>query len=242
MKEAFAFGDDPWEPEQNCPYRPSPGEPKRNLWPSAYPEFRPQMYNYYTRALAFSHKLMRAFSLALDLPEDYFDEATTFPMVGVRILHYPPQELQDANDIGLGAHTDYTFFTLVQQEKVAALQVLNANGIWVDAPPRPRSYVVNVGDFLSRITNNRFKSTVHRVLNRSGAERYSMPFFFSPNKEATLSTLPTCKDENEEYETVNAGEYYLERLRAARWQHPSNKGKPAPKVQDRATSEVAVGA
>jgi isopenicillin N synthase-like dioxygenase len=244
MKEAFTIGDDPWDPEQESPYTPSPDTPKRNSWPPAYPKFRPQIYSYYLRALAFSRKLMEAFALALDLPENYFDEATSFPMAGLRILHYPPQERQDARDIGLGAHTDYSFFTLVQQETVAALQVLNANGIWVDAPPKRRTYVVNVGDFLSRITNNTFKSTVHRVLNRSGEERYSMPFFFSPNAEATLSTVPTCvsKSKGGEYEEVNAGEYFLERLRAARWQHPSNKGKPAPMVQDVATSEVTVTA
>ena len=176
MKEAFTIGDDCHEPEQKCPFTPSPLEPKRNSWPSAYPAFRPAVYDYYTHALAFSRKLMSAFALALDLPETYFDEATSFPMAGLRVLHYPPQEKADARDIGLGAHTDYSFFTLVQQEKVAALQVLNANGIWVDAPPKPRTYVVNVGDFLSRITNGVFKSTVHRVLNKSGLERYSMPF------------------------------------------------------------------
>lgn len=232
MKEAFSMGDDASEPEQNAPFDfvGKPPEPK-NTWPTAFPEFRPQIYNYYTSVLAFARKLMQTFALALDLPENYFDKATTFPMTGVRILHYPAQETPEASDIGIGAHTDYTFFTLVQQENVAALQVLNANGIWIDALPRPRSYVVNVGDFLSLITNNEFKSTVHRVLNKSGEERYSIPFFFSPNKEATLDVVPTCRTGKEE-KGVNAGEYYLERLRAARWKHPSNAGKPAPKVQD----------
>ncbi|KAF2117090.1 hypothetical protein BDV96DRAFT_598030 [Lophiotrema nucula] len=241
MKEAFTIGDDAHEPEQNAPFTPSPDSMKKNSWPSAYPAFRPQIYDYYTRVLAFSRKLMQAFALALDLPETYFDEATSFPMVGVRILHYPPQEQQDASDIGLGAHTDYSFFTLVQQESVAALQVLNANGIWVDAPPKPRTYVVNVGDFLSRITNGAFKSTVHRVLNRSGEERYSMPFFFSPNREATLDTVPTCMGKGQQSESVVAGDYFMERLRAARWQHPSNNGKPPPSVQEVATSEIKSG-
>lgn len=238
MKEAFSMGDDPCEPEQNSPTSPAPSSTQQNSWPKAYPSFRPKVYDYYIRVLAFARKLMQAFALALDLPEHYFDEATSFPMVGVRILHYPPQERQEATDIGLGAHTDYTFFTLVQQESVAALQVLNANGIWIDAPPKPRTYVVNVGDFLSLITNGTFKSTVHRVLNRSGEERYSIPFFFSPNKEATLDVVPTCKKEGGVEKGVNAGQYYMERLRAARWKHPSNEGKPAPEVQDVATGEV----
>jgi isopenicillin N synthase-like dioxygenase len=241
MKEAFSMGDDPSEPEQNAPSRfiNEASEPM-NIWPTAFPGFRPQIYDYYTRVLAFARKLMQAFALALDLPENYFDKTTTFPMTGVRILHYPPQETPDASDIGIGAHTDYTFFTLVQQENVAALQVLNANGIWIDALPRPRSYVVNIGDFLSLITNNEFKSTVHRVLNKSGEERYSIPFFFSPNKEATLDVVPTCRI-GEGEKGVNAGEYYLERLRAARWKHPSNAGKPAPKVQDVVREEIKVG-
>ncbi|KAF2811381.1 Clavaminate synthase-like protein [Mytilinidion resinicola] len=241
MKEAFSFGDDPHEPEQNAPCKPGPDAPKRaNAWPSAYPEFRPAMYDYFTRVKAFSQALMRIFALALDLPEDFFDAAISFPMVGIRALHYPPQEKPNANDIGLGAHTDYDFFTLVQQENVAALQVLNANGIWIDAPPQPRTYVVNVGDFLSRITNNKFKSTVHRVLNKSGEERYSMPFFFSPNREAMLSVVPNCREKGQVYEDINAGDYFMERLKAARWQHPSNNGKPAPVVQDMPTAQAII--
>lgn len=224
MKEAYTMGDDAQEPEQNAPFTPLPEESK-NSWPTTYPEFRPAMYSYYNHVMAFSKKMMQIMALALELPENYFDEATSFPMAGVRILHYPAQPTSEEQNIGLGAHTDYDFFTLVLQSSVAALQVLNANGIWIEAPPRPQSFVVNIGDFLSRITNNRFQSTVHRVLNKSGKERYSIPFFFSPNREATLSTLPTCRDTNkgEEYEEVNAGEYFRERLIAARYQHPAAK-------------------
>src|SRR4051794_39194227 len=124
MKEAFTIGHDPHDPEQNYPYPLDPTLPKRNSWPKAYPEFRTQMYKYYTHVLAFSRKLMQIFALGLDLPENYFDEATTFPIVAIRSLHYPPQETSKAQNIGLGAHTDFSFFTLVQQESVAALQVL----------------------------------------------------------------------------------------------------------------------
>jgi isopenicillin N synthase-like dioxygenase len=217
------MGDDAHEPEQNAPFPPGPEDPKKNNWPSADPELRPAMYRYYNDVLAFSKKLMRIFALALDLPETYFDNVTQFPMTGVRILHYPPQEVKGAEDIGLGAHTDYDFFTLVCQGEVAALEVLNANGIWVPAPPKPRTFVVNIGDFLQRITNYQFKSTVHRVVNKSGQERYSMPFFFSPDRQATLAVLPTCRKEGEKYEELNAGEYFRQRLLAARYQHPAAK-------------------
>ncbi|KIW99318.1 uncharacterized protein Z519_00981 [Cladophialophora bantiana CBS 173.52] len=231
MKEAFTMGDDATEPESQAPSGvKSTAIARSNCWPSAYPEFRPVMYRYFHAVMSLSKKLMQIFALALDLPENYFDEATSFPMGGVRILHYPPQPVPGGADIGLGAHTDYDFFTLVLQESVEALQVLNANGIWIDAPPRPRSYVVNIGDFLSRITNDKFKSTVHRVVNKSGKERYSMPFFFSPNREATLATVPTCVEEDSKYEEVNAGEYFRERLIAARYQHPAAKEARAMQV------------
>ncbi|OAL31254.1 hypothetical protein AYO20_08309 [Fonsecaea nubica] len=231
MKEAFTMGDDATEPESQAPSSGvSTAIERSNCWPTAYPEFRPIMYQYFRSVRALSKKLMQIFALALDLPEDYFDAATSYPMGGVRILHYPPQPVPGASDIGLGAHTDYDFFTLVLQESVEALQVLNANGIWIDAPPRPRSYVVNIGDFLSRITNDKFKSTVHRVVNKSGKERYSMPFFFSPNREATLATVPTCVEEGTKYEEVNAGEYFRERLIAARYQHPAAKAARAMQV------------
>jgi isopenicillin N synthase-like dioxygenase len=217
------MGDDAHEPEQNAPFTPGPQDPKKNSWPSARPGFRPAMYTYYNAVLAFAKKLMRIFALALDLPETYFDNVTQFPMTGVRILHYPPQEVKGDEDIGLGAHTDYDLFTLVCQGQVAALEVLNANGIWVPAPPKPRTFVVNIGDFLERITNNQFKSTVHRVVNKSGEERYSVPFFFSPDRQANLAVLPNCRKEGEEYEEVNAGEYFRQRLLAARYQHPAAK-------------------
>lgn len=242
MKEAFLIGQDASEPEQAAPFSPDPSLPALNSWPSAYPDLRPKVYRYYNHAMALARKLIQAFALSLDLPETYFDEMTTFPMIHFRMLHYPPQEKQDSRDIGIGAHTDYTFFTLVKQEEVAGLQVLNANGIWIDAQPVPGTYVVNVGDFFSWATNGAFKSTVHRVLNLSGAERFSMPFFFAPNPEATVDVVPSCRVEGESNKGIVAGEYFMERLRAARWRHPSNNGKPAPKVQDVATSEILVEA
>lgn len=221
MKEAFSMGEDAHDPEQKAPFLPGPDYPKRNNWPTTAPDLRPAIYAYYSAILDFAKRMMRIFALALDLEETYFDDATKFPMTGIRALHYPPQKVEGAEEIGLGAHTDYVFFTLVCQGSVAALEVLNANGIWVPAPPIQRTFVVNIGDFLQRITNYKFQSTVHRVVNKSGEERYSMPFFFSPDKESTLAVLPNCRKEGEEYEELNAGEYFRQRLLAARYQHPA---------------------
>jgi isopenicillin N synthase-like dioxygenase len=180
MKEVFTMSVDVHEPEQSPSFAPTPSHPKKNIWPSALPTFRPAMYEYYNPILAFSQQLMHTFALALDLPGSYFGDATKFPMAGVRILHYPPQEVSVAEDVGLGAHTDYDLFTLVCQGSVPALEVLNANGIWVPAPPKPNNFVVNIGDFLLRIKNNQFQSTVHRVVNMSGERRHSIPFTSRP--------------------------------------------------------------
>ncbi|KAJ4344884.1 uncharacterized protein N0V89_012629 [Didymosphaeria variabile] len=163
----------------------------RNQWPS-HPTatfFRPALYTYYTAMLTFSRRLLRIFALALDLPEDHFDSITKHPMTNVRAVHYPPQASD--SDVGIGAHTDFCWFTLVTQSHTAypALEVLNANGIWVPVHHQPHSFVVNIADFLKLVTGGAWMSTVHRVRNIGGEERYSMPFFFSPDEDARVSVL-----------------------------------------------------
>lgn len=180
------------------------------------------MYRYHAAVLAFSRQLLHIIALALDLEEGYFDEMTRFPMAGLRPLYYPPQEL--ASDIGIGAHADYTWFTVVNQlSEAPGLEVLNANGHWVSAPPIKNTLVVNVGDFLERATNETFVSTVHRVVNKTGAERYSIPLFFSPSHNAMIDIIPTCwSDKNpRKSEPILAGKWQKERLYRSRYKHPT---------------------
>lgn len=179
------------------------------------------MYAYNAAILSFSKKLMRLIALALDLDESYFDHMADFPMAGLRALHYPSQEI--ATDVGIGAHADYSWFTLVNQlSPTPALEVLNHNGAWISAPPIKSTLVVNVGDFLEMATNGTFVSTVHRVVNRTGQERYSIPYFFTPSKDVMIETVPTCVGESGGMKPVNAGEWQLERLLRARYKHPSS--------------------
>jgi isopenicillin N synthase-like dioxygenase len=102
--------------------------------------------------------------------------------------------------------------------------VLNANGHWVGAPPLKGSLVVNVGDFLERATNDHLVSTVHRVRNISGRERYSLAFFFSPSQDVMIKTVPTCvaNGEKPKYEDIKAGDWQQERLLRARKKHPAS--------------------
>ena len=124
-----------------------------------------------------------------------------------------------------GAHNDYSWFTLVWQiTPTPALEVLNRNGEWIPAPPVPNALTVNVGDFLERATNDEFVSTVHRVINKTGDEKYSIAYFFTPSHDVTIETVPTCcgPDRPKKYEDVNAGEWQRERLYRARYKHPAS--------------------
>jgi isopenicillin N synthase-like dioxygenase len=111
-------------------------------------------------------------------------------------------------DLGLGAHTDLQCFTLLWQDAVGGLQVLTKEGQWVKVPPIEDTFVVNIGDFLMRLSNDRFKSTVHRVYNHATVDRYSMPFFFGFNFDEKCSVLPTCTSEENppKYEPISCGD------------------------------------
>ncbi|PVH96005.1 2OG-Fe(II) oxygenase [Periconia macrospinosa] len=231
LKEGFLMGEDFTDPEQNLtplPHLPNTSKP-RNQWPS-HPSaafFRPAIYAYYNAMLSFSRRLLQIFALALDLPEDYFDAITTHPMTNVRAVHYPPQT--SPSDVGIGAHTDFCWFTLVCQSRTSfpALEVLNANGIWIPVHHEPHTFIVNIADFLKLVTGGRWASTVHRVRNYpgdskeegKGEERYSMPFFFSPNEDAKVSVLPHLREEGKTYEEFVVGEYFQKRLEVDRTTH-----------------------
>jgi len=247
LKEGFLMGEDFTDSEQlslisSLP--PSPQTP-RNQWPS-HPSalfWRPAIYRYYKSMFEFSKRMLHIFALALDLPEDYFDTITTHPMTNVRAVHYPPQERQ--SDVGIGAHTDFCWFTLVCQSKTAypALEVLNANGIWVPVHPQPNTFVVNIADFLKLVTGGSWQSTVHRVRNIGGEERYSMPFFFSPNEDAKVSVVPHLREEGKRYDEFGVGEYFQKRLDIDRRTHLSEgekkkeeEDKPKRPVRERKDS------
>ncbi|KAL2356473.1 hypothetical protein BJ546DRAFT_1075531 [Cryomyces antarcticus] len=196
-----------------------------NVWPAEedLPGFYEGVKEYYGRVLELARHLFRLFALSLDLRESHFDAMATHPGGIARLLYYPPSKrprplFPDNKDeeIGLGAHSDYECFTLLLSSASPGLEILSPDNHWTSAPPVEGSLIVNVADFMMRWTNGVYKSTVHRVVNRTTEERYSIPFFFSINYDQLVKTLPSCisEDNPSKYPPIRAGEYVLERLKA----------------------------
>ncbi len=186
-----------------------------NVWPTALPGFRPTLDRYYGAMRQLAERLMRAFAVALDLEPGFFAGKIDKPLAQLRLLHYPPQQGHvEARTLGCGAHTDYGCLTILAQDAAGGLQLQNSAGEWIAAPPIPGTFVVNLGDQMARWTNDIFAATPHRVINTSGRERYSVPFFFDPNFDALIECLPGCRPAGQppRYAPIKAGEHLLNRF------------------------------
>ena len=188
-----------------------------NQWPEGLPGWRETMERCYADLSRLGHRLMGAFALALELPEDFFEDKLTGPMATLGPLHYPPHPGPvTANRLGAGEHSDFGCLTILAQDEVGGLQVRNSAGRWLDASPVAGGFVVNIGDMMARWTNDLFASTRHRVINRSDCNRYAIPFFFDRVFEADLTCLETCqcKDNPPRYPPTTGGQRLLDMIDA----------------------------
>ncbi len=215
LKEAFNVGLDlaPDDAELMA------GKPFRSLnaWPDP-PGFRETLLAYYDACTGLGARLHRAFASNLGLKPDFFADKFDRPMATLRLLHYPAPSRSADPEVGAGTHTDYGNLTLLATDDVGGLEVRTRAGEWIEAPVLPGAFIVNIGDCLMRWTNDVYVSTPHRVVNRSLRERYSIAFFFDPNPDAMVETIPSCvrKGEVVRYSPILAADYLKMRLDASK--------------------------
>ena len=163
--------------------------------------------------------VLRSLALHLGLDETYFDGYIKNGNSILRPIHYPPIQSEPKNAVRAAAHGDINLITLLMGAQGKGLQVQNHEGEWIDAVAEPDELMINVGDMLSRHSNNKLKSTIHRVTNPPrelwGTSRYSIPFFMHPISDMKLDVLEECIDENnpKQFDDITAGEFLNERLR-----------------------------
>lgn len=187
------------------------------------PAFAPAVLAYWRSSLALARSLVRAFALSLGLEEGYFDAKFSYPDASLALNYYPPLAAPAAppsadkkEEVSIGSHTDFQLFTILWQDSVGGLEVLNRAGQWVRARPVEGAVVVNIADYLERVTNGKYQSTVHRAVNRSGKERVSMPFFFGFNLNESCGVVDSCVGEDgvRLYEEIGCLEWVRRRVEA----------------------------
>lgn len=198
LKEGFYIGD---EIPKTHPYfvnkKLNSGP---NIWPCAdvlpdVDDFKATSLDYYAQVVQLAKDILKVLALTLDLDETYFNEYATGAIATMRLLHYPSQPPDSSAKLtrGIGAHTDFGCVTILLHGKVAGLQVFDyTTKEWLDVVPTPGAFVVNLGNLMMRWSNDKYISNLHRVINISGEERYSIPVFFSGNPDYEVKCLPNC--------------------------------------------------
>ena len=171
-----------------------PGSDNReNPWPSRIPLFQDTARKFFDATEDLAVRMLPLYSLALGLQPEYFDGLfEKFKALTVlRVSYMPPGKLGD-DEFNVAPHTDGSFVTLLATSDHPGLEILSPSGRWIPMPLIPNSFIVNSGDLLTRWSNGRVRSTPHRVINRSGEKRYSVPLFVQPTANTIIDCLPTC--------------------------------------------------
>lgn len=186
-----------------------------NQWPAFMPELRTALDDYYAAIAHAGADLLKAVAVGLGIEQEFFAPKYGKPLQRTQMVYYPPHPpMAETDQFGVAPHTDYGCITLLYQDNSGGLQVreLGANS-WIDATPIEGSLVVNVGDLLARWSNDRFRSTLHRVINKSGHERYSIATFYDPTYSAMVDPCDLGIEASASlYPPVAAGDYILKRI------------------------------
>lgn len=178
-------------------------------WPANNRHFKKIISDYYTAMVKLSHTLFKGFALALSLPENTFTQHLNQPPSQLRLLHYFDKPDATENDSGIGAHTDYEFFTILLPTS-PGLQVLNGAKQWIPVPVVDDCFVVNIGDMMELMTNGHYQATPHRVIQVK-KERYAFPFFASLDYDKVVEPIASFIVDGEEanYKPVVCGDHLL---------------------------------
>ena len=218
LKESLSIG--PLEVPDHPSCRTEEAAPlyRPNMWPENPATLRPTCEAYIRALDRLSQHLHRLAAIAFDLPEDHFEDKIDRGFSILRVLNYPDQrEEPEEGQLRAGEHSDYDNLTIcLIEDKPGGLQARGPDSNWVDVPFVAGSFVVNIGDFLMRWTNDRWKSTRHRVVNppRAAGERLSACHFIMPNHDAVIECLPTCQtpEHPAKYSPIVAGDYMIEKF------------------------------
>ncbi len=188
-----------------------------NQWPKLE-NFKEVLEKYTCNMTKLGRNLMRLALLSSGVKDLSVMQSLDTPTIWLRLLHYPPISKNSPSDLyGSAPHTDFGCLTILAQDEIGGLQVQTREGEWIDVPKLEGSFVVNVGDMLSRYTNGLLRSTPHRVINKSGKERFSCPFFFDPHTNAVVQPLKgTGKPK---FSPIKFGEFLREELEASYEKH-----------------------
>lgn len=188
-----------------------------NQWPKLE-NFKEVLEKYTFNMTKLGRNLMRLALLSSGVKDLSVMQSLDTPTIWLRLLHYPPISKNSPSDLyGSAPHTDFGCLTILAQDEIGGLQVQTREGEWIDVPKLEGSFVVNVGDMLSRYTNGLLRSTPHRVINKSEKERFSCPFFFDPHTNAVVQPLKgTGKPK---FSPINFGEFLREELEASYEKH-----------------------
>ena len=216
------------------------GQPLRgpNQWPEGDPEFRRALTRYFDAIAACGQDFLRAVALSLGAGADFFADKYDKPLQRTQCVDYPPHPPESLGDslgelFGVAPHTDYGCVTLLWQDDVGGLEVQDRSGAWIAAAPVPGALVVNIGDLLAQWSNDRYRSTLHRVTNRSGRERLSIATFYDPDYTAPVDAAaldPAARapgaGRTSAYPPTTAGAYIMGRINASQ-AHRTDAAPPA---------------
>ena len=183
-----------------------------NVWPETLPGMKVAVLTYWRQVDRFADNLLRVLALAIGVDEEFFLPHFQTPLTGMTLLHYPAMT-PDESGFGIHPHKDSSAFTILYPDPVGGLMVRSREGQWIQAAAPEGAFVINIGDVMEHWTGGHFVSTPHKVVNRTGKERYSFPYFAAPRYDTVVEPVVKCI-EGYERPPIAMGPWHQEVIRS----------------------------